>query len=505
MAFKAHEPVTFENMQGLWDRGDVENVPLDHLAEADNIDFIGNNLVTRNGIALSQDVEVPLQNILRIYNYPTQTANTLIILVENDDGDGEIYHFVDSDTIFGPLLTIEGMTDFAFVSYAGRGYISPFSTFVFGDLNIEKGLDNEFLYVYNGDGTAARKAAGVVPAGTLTVANGAAGSTDPGFKVFAVVGETNSGFLSRPIAFRTFTTSAALSVSFSNIPVFVGVQWSKRHIVATKTIPSYNGNPEGYQFFFIPGATVNDNVTTVLINQSFFDIDLLEDASHLIDNYTEIPAGANLSLYHERLCLGATFDDISLIIVSARGEPEAISQIDGLIIVPLDGNPVTNHQELRDVFYVMKRARTIGYVDNGEEPASWEGTIIDNALGTGVHGIATVLDSGASSVDFLFVCTFGGLQVFGGKYFSPELSWKIEGLWKNLDRDDWGKIQIINLPIQKKILIVIPDGRIVVGNYANGMDPKKIRWYTWTFWMPINTVAVWNIDTIILGSPLFTP
>lgn len=506
MVLKGHEPIAFENTQGIWDRGDIENVPLDHFTDADNIDYVGNKIITRPGISISQDVVGPLQNILRIYNYPTQTANTLIILVENDLGEGEIYHFIDEDSIFGPILTIDGMTDFAFASYAGRGYISPFSTFVTGDLNIEKGLENEFLYVYAGDGTAARKAAGLAPTGQITVANGAAGFTDPGFKVFGVVFESASGWLSRPAAFRTFTTVTGNSVSFSTVPVgAVGQNIVRRHLVATKTIISYNGNTSGYQFFFIPGATINDNVTTVLNNISFFDIDLLEDASHLLDNYEEIPAGANLSIYHERLCLGATFDDISLILVSVRGEPEAISQIDGQIIVPLDGNPVTNHTELRDVFYVFKRARTFGYVDNGEEPSSWEPTIIDNALGTGVHGLATVLDTGAASVDFLIIATYAGIQLFSGKYFLPELSWKIENIWSRFDRDEWRKIQIINLPIQKKILIITPTNRILVGNYANGMDPKKIRWYFWTFLMPVNTIGIWNIDSIIIGSPLFVP
>jgi hypothetical protein len=505
MAVRDHEAIAFNNLKGLWDRGDLDNVPLDHFTECNNIDFVGNNVVTRPGIELSQDVVGPLQNILRVYNYPTQTANTLIILVENDDGDGEIYHFVNATTIYGPLLTKTGMTDFAFVSYAGRGYISPFDTFITGDLNIQKGLQNEYLYVYNGDGTAARQAAGVTPAGTLTIANGAAGHTDAGFHIFGIVGETDSGFLSGIYAINTFTTVASNSVSFGTVPVLSGAQWTKRHLVATKVITTYNGDPTGYDFFFVPDAIINNNTDLFLNNISFFDADLLEDASHLLDNYTAIPAGANLSIYHERLCLGATYDDISLVLVSAKGEPEAISQIDGLLIVPLDGNPITNHWELRDVFYIMKRARTVAYVDNGQEPSSWEPTIIDNALGTGVHGISTVLDTGAASVDFLIVATFAGLQLFSGKYIVPELTWKIEHLWKSYDRNDWRKIQIVNLPVQKKILVVMPDGRILVGNYANGMDPKNIRWYPWSWPMPINTVAVWNIDTVILGSPLYVP
>ena len=502
MKFRDHEPVVFDSFMGLWDRDDPENTPPDHFTQCDNLINKGNNVTVRPGIGLHQDVAVPLEDVRRLYNYPTPTGNTLLALVVNG-ANGEIYHIVDPTTVFGPILTIAGMTDFAFVPYAGRAYISPFSTFVTGDLNIEKGLDNEFLYVYNGDGTAARKAAGTGPAGTLTIANGAAGNTDAGFKIFAVVGETNSGFLSAPVAFATFTTSAAFSVSFGNVPIFVGAQWVKRHIVATPTITTYNGNVEGYPLFFIPTGTIENNTDTFKNNVSFFDIELIEDASHLIDNYGEIPAGAALWIYRDRLCLATTFDDISIVIVSAKGEPEAISQIDGLIIVAPDGNPITNGGELRDVMYVFKRSSTTSFVDNDEEPSSWDDSSVDPSLGTCVHGIATVLDSGKSSVDYFIVTTYAGIILFNGRYVMPELSWKIQHFWFSIDRNEFRKIQIMNAPIQGWILCVLPDGRILVGDTNNGMDPKNIRWYPWPFNVPVNCIAIVNIDDIIIGSPIY--
>lgn len=502
MNYEGHVPVTIDKFQGLYQRGDDDNCPLDHFTDGDNYDFMGDDVVLpRPGIGISQEVAVPLENIKRLYNFPTATANTILALTV-DGADGNIYHVVNSTTVF-LILTITGMTDFAFVPYAGRAYITPFTSFVTGDLNIEKGLDNEFLYVYKGDGTTARKAAGATPAGVMTAANGAAGNTDAGLHIFAVVGETDTGYLSPPTGFVNFTTSANNSVSFSTIPVFTGAQWIKRHIVATLVIPTYDGNQQGYQFFFIPEATINDNITTVLNNISFFDEELIDDASHLLDNYSEIPAGAVLGMYRDRLCLATTFDDISIILVSAKGEPEAISQIDGLLIAFPDSNPITNLQEMRDVLYVFKRSKTIAYIDNGEEPSSWDGNIIDNAIGCPVHGIATVLDSGGTTIDYLIVTSYSGVIIFNGKYFMPELSWKIEKLWKDLDRNEFRTIQIINAPIQKWIVIVLPTGNLLIGNYANGMDYKKIRWAPASFLVPINSVAIWNIDTIILGSPIF--
>lgn len=497
-----HEPVVLDQFNGLWKRGSKEETPLDHFQDSINVAHgSGNSFGTRPGLDISQDVGVPLGNVKRIYNYPTMTANTLIVLTY-DGVTGKVYHVVNSTTVFGPILTKTGMEDIAFVPYAGRAYISPFKTFDVGGLNVEKGLQNEFLYVYAGDGTAARKAAGNPMTGNMTIANGAAGHTDPGFHIFAFVRETISGALSSPGMNQGFTTAAGSSVSFGNVQATGSPIIAKRHLVATKVVTTFNGDLSGYQFFFVPDATINNDTDTFLNNISFFDADLIDDASHLIDNYAEIPAGAVLTLYHNRLVLATTFTDISLILVSAVGEPEAISQIDGLLVFPPDGNPVTNLQELRDVLYAFKRSKTVSFTDNGDVPSSWPLVTVDNALGTSVHGIATVLDSGSSSVDYLIICTYQGITLFNGRYINPELGWKIENYWKALDRNDFRLIQIINAPIQKEIYTVLPTRILMVGNYSMGMDPKKIRWEPWSFLPGVNTIAIFNIDEIIVGADL---
>jgi hypothetical protein len=502
--FRGHPPKIISSFKGLWKRGDADTTPMDHFAECENLLFSDNDhFTTRPGIGISQDTEAPIANIKRIYNYNTGEANTQLILsYDNDAGEGSIYHLFDSDTLFGPILTIEGMTDFAFAPYGGRALISPFSSFAQGELTIEKGLEDEVVYIYEGDGTAARPAAGAPLSGAMTIANGAAGNTDAGIHIFGFVAETRSGYLTAPGLLQQFTTAANFSVSFGNIPTSGDPNVVARHLVATKVISSFNGNLEGYDLFFVPGGTISNNTDTFLNNISFFDQDLLEDASHLLDNYEEIPAGANLSLYNERLIVGATFDDINLALVSSRGEPEAINQISGILTVQPDGNPITNGQELRDVLYLFKRTRTIAYVDNGDEPSSWEPVIVDNALGTSVHGIATVLDSGSASVDFLIICTYQGISLFNGKYIEPELTWKVEDYWRALDRNEFGKIQIVNAPVQKWILCVLPTRKILAGFYSHGMDSKNIRWCPWSAFNGFNTVAIVNIDEIVLGADI---
>lgn len=496
MTVRGHEPVDLSSLKGLYDRGDIENVPLDHMSDCSNIQFIGNNFRSRDGIGVSQTVAAPVENIRRVYNYPTTTANTTLVLTY-DGTTGKIYHVVDAATVY-LILTITGMEDFAFVPYAGRAYISPFKSFTTGDLNIQKGMQNEFLYVYLGAGAPARKAAGATPAGTITIVAGG-GNTDPGLHLFGIVGESDSGALSGIFAINSFTTTGT-GVSFTNIPVLVGAQWTKRYIVATKVIAgTYSGNTEGYEYFFVTDGTINDNVTTVFNNLSFYDVGLADNASHLFDNYTEIPAGAALWIYAERLCLAATYTDISLILVSARGEPEAISQIDGLIIVPLDGNPITNGGELRDVMYVFKRSKTVAYIDNAEEPSNWVASSVDPSLGTCVHGLGTVLDSGSTTVDYFVVATYAGIYLFNGKYIVPELSWKISGFWKRQDRTKYRLIQIAVCPTRQSIYIVLPDSRVLVGNYENGLDPKNIRWSPFAWFTIVNCIAIVNIDEVIIG------
>lgn len=743
-----HQPIVIDDFNGLWQRGDPTQTPLDHFQDCNNLRFTGESTFgTRYGIGISQDVTLPLSNIKRIYNYPTQTGNTLIILAYDYDTDeGSIYHFVGSTTLYGPLLTISGMTDFAFVSFFGRAYISPFSsglptlpvpdglaatlqntgsievgihnyavTFVtasgettgspitvvttnsgiadpavtpvinnysggggnlvpgdsyswkvtyktsisgpetlpstasavkvpsvFGQaylLNITSGigdlatyvnvyrtigngstyfleyenfaainfpaisiivgimddttlatqplaptsnntnqqkvqlseiplntnvnatviarniyrtaandtqlkllttindnttttfLDNtvdaslgvniptkntvtlpgnpidiglagEFLYVYRGDGTNATKAAGDAISGTMTIANGSAGNMDAGLHIFGIVSETDTGYLSPPEALQAFTTISGQTVSFGNIPTSGDPYVVKRHLVASKAVTGYNGNVNGYQLFFVSTAVINNNTDTFLNNVGFFDGDLLQDASYLQDNYSEIPAGAVLTSYHDRLVLGATAADVSTYLVSSPGEPEAISQIDGLMTIPPDGNPITNGIEYRDVFYGFKRARTVAFTDNGDVPSSWPMIVIDTSLGTSVHGIATVLDTGGSSVDHLIIATYQGISLFNGKFIVPELSWKIESFWKNQDRTQFDKIQMINAPIQKELYCILPDQSLLVGNYSKGMDAKKIRWCPNSYLMKVNTVAIWNIDEIIIGADL---
>jgi hypothetical protein len=493
-----------EEFNGLWDRGGEEAVPIDHFDDCDNVQYIESGFKTRDGL----DTFIPgVGDIVRMYNYKMQDAESLIILNKN----GQIFHALldGSQTVFGPILTIPAMDDFGFVAIAGRAYINPFENFLDSDNKTrQRGISGEALYVYLGAGVVARKAAGSPPTGaSIGVAQGGAGFYELGFHLFAVIFETDTGFLTAPGP-ETFTGFTVLSTT--NELDLTGILTGgstvvARHIIATKAIIDYNGDQDGFQFFFVPNGKINDNTTTT-ISISAYDIDLLTDASHLIDNFTEIPAGVGLTTYNSRLVTSCFFTDISLVRISHPGEPEAISQVDGLIIVPLDGLPVTEVQEYRDVLYMFKQTRTWASVDNGDAPATWAGpTVIDQGVGAPVHGIGEVLDSGGVNIEMLLIADFSGIMMFNGAYSRPELSYKIQDRWLALDRDKFNLIQIMNDTIDQVFYLTLPDKTMLTANYSRGLNPKDVRWGPWRFDTEVSTIALIETNRLVIGSEkLFT-
>ncbi len=127
----------------------------------------------------------------------------------------------------------------------------------------------------------------------MTATNsGTIGNVEAGIHIFGVVYETDTGYLSSigPDTLPFVNAPGGFSVDLANIPVSPSVFVTKRHLVATVSIDPtlYTGNTLGYQFFFIPdGVIPNNTATTATV--SFFDAELIDDASHLFDNFSSIP------------------------------------------------------------------------------------------------------------------------------------------------------------------------------------------------------------------------
>jgi hypothetical protein len=538
-----HKPLVIENFDGWWNRGDPESAPSGHFIQADNIQYFHSGVETRDGLVGYITDPFPPLKVLRVYNYVTMKGHSLIVLTVG----GKIWHIEDRNLLpANPILTIPAMEDFGFVAINGRAYITPFKTYTDSTgTKYSLGLKNEFLYVYKGDQSQARKAGGLPPMvadtnGQLGVQNDVGGLTDEGLHYLAVVYETDTGFMTAPgpliqgtnvPAFGHLEFDGLHKILVSNIPLGPLEQPGgfpsrvrRRHIVSTKAILDFNGDPLGYQFFFVPGGMIDDNFIQSKVIE-YFDIDLVSDASHLIDNFSEIPAGVNVNTYHSRLIIVGEFglsgppdttentltglpvgvtDNRSIARVSHPGEPEAFSKIDGLIIAPLDGNPLTNVQEFRDILYLFKKTRTFAYSDNNDVPASWHEEVLDQGIGAPVHGIATVLDTGGVNIDFLVIIDWSGLMLFNGTYAQPELTFKIEDFWRGLDRNEFHNMQIVNDSINKKIWISLPEPHrkeMLHANYQNGMAGNTVRWARWIFDIKAFTIALIETDRLVIGTP----
>jgi hypothetical protein len=490
-----HGAVVIDNFMGFYKRGDPEACPLDHFQDCNNIQYLtARGFRTRDGIDIYPAVSA---NVYRIYTYVKQDSESLLIL----DDTGNLFD-TGSPTPNTPILSLPGVgfKDFGFTSYAGRAYISPNNGFI--------GLLNQFVYVYKGDGvaTTARKAAGFGPTAAPVAADGAAGHVEKGYHVYAVVFETDTGFLTKMGPGVALNSAGGTEVDISSVQVSPDPAVIKRHIVATKAVDPtlFDGNLTGYQFFFVPGGTINDNSTTT-ITVNFYDEDLLEDASYLLDILEEIPAGLGLAQYHGRMVQFGEHPNQSLLRFSNEGEPESFDAVTGLVIFPLDGTTIQNGVEYRDVFYAFKISKTASITDNGGDPSSWPVVIIDNGLGTHPHGIATILDSNGINIDFLVIANISGLFVFNGFFQRPELSYKIKDYWDafatTLDLQLLFRfLQILDDTLTMSIYIVMPDGTMLYCNHQQGLDAKNVRWAPWTFDVSMTAVALINRSTIVLGA-----
>lgn len=505
---RGHKAIRIEDFYGLWKRGDDESCPLDHFTDCQNVDYAQGLVKTRDGITNVSVGGSNIFNIVRMYTYVKDLTQSLLIL----DNLGNIYH-TGSPTPLTPILSIPAMTDFAFVSFGNKAYISPHD----GEL----GLQGEEVYVYLGDGNPAREIAGDPPIGSTLVAALGTSTPGPNFEagvhVFGIVYETDTGFLTQigPDTLATIQATGAHFVDLSGIPVSPSTFVIARHIVVSKSIPigEYSGNPTDYELFFLPGAQgrIPNNTATTAIDLGALDNSLIDSAAHLEDLQSSVAAGVFLTTYHNRLVVGGQFGEpnvdpsldtsalISTAWLSNVGEPEAFNSVNGLIVAPLDGNSLTNGQEYRDVLYLFKAYKTISSVDNGEDPASWPVAVIDQGNGAAIHGITTVLDSGGINIEYLIIANFSGICLFNGTFIDPELSWKIEDLWLSYDKTEFDKVQIINDTINKKIYCVVPTGDLLMGSYDEGLDHKMIKWAPWVFTDLLSTIAFLDINVLHYG------
>lgn len=494
-----HESTSITEFKGLFDRGDDESCLPDHFEEELNLFYEFQKLSRRWGSVLGITSGFAI-NRWHIYNRTGEAPRLLIL-----DNTGKLW---DSAVGFvTPILDIVAMIDFSMITLFNRAYITPH------DRN--RGIPSEVVYVYQGSGVA-RPAAGTAPSGfTLGVAtSGTAGNVEIGERIFAVVFESDTGYISAPgpAIFTRYTAPGGFAVNFSSVQV--GPAGTiKRHIVSSTKLPTlYDGNQLSVEYFFIPNATINDNTTTTLNAVSFYDSQLISSADYLLDQLSSIPAGVGIGKYKGSLVVWGTNASERLIYVSDAGKPESIDGVDNVIEVPDDGGGgVKNCIGYRNLFYIHKQQRSYVVSDSGSDPVFWVPDPIDSSVGTDCFGIGEILDQAGIILDYYVIADRGALRLMDGT-FKTELSWKIENRWKRINKAAFNTVQVVVDPILKRIYCAVPldaatsPSHILVCDFGAGLTMEAVKWGTWT--LPTAAVSI-GVDvnnttkkTIFKFSPL---
>lgn len=470
------EPIV--NFKGTFSRGAEDTTPEDHFLDSQNIEFPFAGVDTRKGM----DLDLTLANIRRsvLYKRPNESPRRLILT----DG-GNLY---DSTSLSAPLITIAGMTDFSAAFFYGRAYISPHDG--------TKGLLNETIRVY--DGTTIRVAGGSQPTGSMNAAlAGTSGKIEQGTHLFGVVIESASGQLSKPgpVIFASVLATGSNRVNLTGIPTGPA-STTKRRIIATRAIQDYDQNQFGQEYFFVPNGVIEGNAATTL-TVNFFDSELQDTADYLFDIRETIPAGLVISSYKGKMVVGNINSDRNLLLVSKTNEPETFDAADDIIIVdPTEAGGVTNVNEHHGIMLINKSFRSYTTVDNGNEPSTWEVLPFEKSTGTEVHGIGTILDANGVTIDRMMMASRVGLVLYDGTFHEPELTFKIENIWRRINQNAFNMVEVAVNPIDKEIFIAIPlddtvlPSHLLYGSYADGLSYENIKWTIWTFFFDPTTIVV---------------
>lgn len=465
-----HIPISITDVGGIYARDSFyDSVPQDHWIDSLNIDLDGNGFKTRDGFSKT----ITLSNLRQIEIYKREGEATRVLLLNSS---GALFDATNS--LVSPILNIASMVGFSIQTFYNRCFITPH--------NGVKGLSGEFIYIYQGTSTA-RKAAGVAPVGTFTATLGSSGKVDAGTHLIAISYETDSGFITPPGEVATIVTDGTKQIDLTNIPVGpTGI--AKRRVLMSQAIQDFNGNVLGYEMFFVPGGTINDNTTTIF-TIDVYDEELISTADYLFDQLEEIPAGCSLGKFRNRMVICGPNENPSIVLVSNDTEPESFNSLAGFLICdPFETEGVKNCIEFRDSLYLFKGnpGHTYATSDNGFEASTWDCPRIDSSIGADIQGVAQFTDSKGSNSDFFLVADLTGLFLFNGSYQKQfSLSYKISKIWGRINKAYMWKVKMVLDPINFKIYISVPldsataPNYLLVADYTAGLDPENIVWLTW--------------------------
>ena len=431
------EPIAeIKGFKGLFMRGAYEACPPDHLISCNNCTFPGPEQVTiREPVTVSSTISG--RTIISFFIANVPGGARLITL----NSDGKLY----DETSATLLTTWVGADDFAALNIFGRTYMCP---------KVNGFPLSNFVYVY--DGSFFRLAAGPGPGSGPgpTLAQSITGNVSAGVHGVAVSFLSPSGYLTHPGTVSTITSIGGKEIEITNIPTFVGTDSAgyKRVILVTAANQT--------ELFFLPGGTINDNISTSL-SANFFDSSLISSADYLLNlKDSGIPAGSALKFYNGRMIIVGNTSFPDQLLVSRFEDPESMDQVTGIVNFPVEYglNTCKTALVILGVLYVMKPNGTYSTQDNGGDPDTWAVTLIDSALGAWDNGVS-IFSSSLSSQDVFdssFIATRRGLMLFqAGTYQPVPYSRKIESLWNLLDPNRFDRIQVAQDVILKRVYIAV--------------------------------------------------
>lgn len=490
MSDTSHTPISVEDWKGMYTRGVTDTTPQGYFLDSLNVKFNEGDVYTRDG---STNI-FNISSIVRYFIYK-RIGETVRYIYLNTSGQ-----LFDSLFPSTPIWTDASILDFSGLNFNNRFYITPH--------NRTTGIPGKFVIVYDGSGTA-RLAGSAAPTGfTLGAANSATtGNVQAGTHLFQVAFVSSSGYISAPgpAVAAVLLATGGFSVDLSALPIGPSGTVA-RQIIATQSIQSYNGNQEGYQYFLVSstdGGVIADNTSTTA-RVSFFDVELIADATYLFSNRGNIPAGVCIANYNGRMCLGGFNADPHSVYISQAFAPEQMSNLTGFITVdPFEsGAGVSNLFAFRGNLIITKSHRAYQTFDNQSDPVTWTAPQqVDSGTGTECFGIGTILDAKSQQTDRAFIADRSGLMLYEGYFKRPEGSWLVENTWKRINKAVFNLIQVAIDTETSSIYVTVPlDSNpiithILYGYYGDaygpyGFDAKAIKWSLWETAAGISSIAV---------------
>lgn len=483
--------IQFEGFQGVWSRGNPDEVPNNHLVDGLNLRF--NTLegcYTREGTSSGLVFPFPINDWFLSKRPNPSLASTITDLLICD-GNGNIY----VGSTLAKIYNSGGATGIFGVNLFGKTYFCTIPST--GGLN-----------VYTG-GTSTRPAAGLGPPTSPSMDSSTIGSGNIpiGPRTFYCAFLTNTGFLTPLGALTPLTANptGSYSLTLKNIPI------GPATTVARYLFSVQSGGAIPY---FIPsneGGIISDNTTTSQ-TVNFFDTDLVESADYLLNILSQVGVSGfaqGCIFFANRLFVWPgpiSGGGGSTIIASNTGDFETYDQTSCFINVNRDdGHNVVTAFVWNNVLYFCKDLGVYSTFDNGGDPDSWEVDIVDGSISVPVKGIAYLSTQQNPVAGGVIIADKTGLIAFNGSFQRPELTWKVEGIWKRINKNAWNTLNLSIDPLTHSIYCAVPldlatsPNYILYGDYSMALDedllyvdPMKIKWDLWQF--PAAPTVVGMVD-----------